>query len=143
MTERLRVQYNCGKVAIKEKHETFIKAHYGLNVCCVLAGMYREGFRPGTEEASRFGQISGQMMRLLASRGMSGAARRGGRIRWRGARRRFGGAVVRAGRRHGLSTARRRRACKNASSAAVWQKFYRRSTGCWTMTLSDMLKGEI
>lgn len=126
------------------------KAHYGLNACCVLAGMYPEkaSARELEEAARRFGQISGAddaPARLARDR--QSAARRGGWIfAGAGAAAVSVGAVVRAleDDMEFIHCAAKASPCKKCLSAAVWQKLYREINRVLDeMTLSDMLKGEI
>ena len=81
------------------------KAHYGLNACCVLAGMYPEkaSARELEEALGVSGKYLEQMMRLLASRG-----------------------IVRAQR--GAAGAPAKNACPQPSGRSSTG----RSTGCWT-----------
>ena len=125
------------------------KAHYGLNACCVLAGMYPEkaSARELEEALGVSGKYLEQMMRLLASRGIVRAQRGaagggeggggGGRadIRWRGSPPpfRWERSSARWKTTWSLSTARRRRApAKNACPQPSGRSSTGRSTGCWT-----------
>ena len=113
------------------------KAHYGLNACCVLAGMYPEkaSARELEEALGVSGKYLEQMMRLLASRGIVRAQR--------GAAGGYSLAREPADMEF-IHCAAKASPCKKCLSAAVWQKLYREINRVLDeMTLSDMLKGEI
>ena len=127
------------KLQLRRSMKLSSKAHYGLNACCVLAGMYPE--KASARELE-------QMMRLLASRGIVRAQRgaAGGYSLAREPAAVSVGAVVRAleDDMEFIHCAAKASPCKKCLSAAVWQKLYREINRVLDeMTLSDMLKGEI
>ena len=138
------------KLQLRRSMKLSSKAHYGLNACCVLAGMYPEkaSARELEEALGVSGKYLEQMMRLLASRGIVRAQRgaAGGYSLAREPAAVSVGAVVRAleDDMEFIHCAAKASHCKKCLSAAVWQKLYREINRVLDeMTLSDMLKGEI